>query len=70
MIKKKFGGKRKMDNDSIIGFCKMNANNQITVPKIVRDKFGIEDLEDGQTIMLEVKFIKVIKPTEEKRRGK
>jgi len=54
----------------MVEFCKMNDNNQITVPKSIRDKFEIGNLKDEQTVLLEVDFIRVIKPTETKRGGK
>lgn len=47
-------------------FCKMNANNQITVPKNVREHFGVHELTDDETVMFEVKFVRRIKPSDEK----
>jgi len=44
-------------------FCKMNANNQITVPKPIREHFDIDNIEGEQTVLLEVKFMRVVRPT-------
>ena len=46
-------------------FCKMNSNNQITVPQKVREAFIGKELEGDQTVLWEVKFIRALQPTQE-----
>jgi len=46
-------------------FCKMNSNNQITVPKPIRDSFKVGEIKEDQTVLWEVKFIRVLQPTQE-----
>lgn len=56
-----------------VRFCRMSSNNQITVPKSVRNEFGIDNLSGDDTALIEVKFLRVVEPTEEeanKEKGK
>ena len=53
---------KKMNEETV--FCKVSSNNQLTVPKQIRKSFGID--ENKNSALLEVKFIRVVKPSEQK----
>lgn len=49
----------------MIDFCRMGTDNKLTVPIKIRKSLGINKLKKNETIILEVNFIKAVRPTPE-----